>query len=592
MAETAETSLKDEVKILSKGVGKWKVKLRLPMEYVQGNLSLFKKINQVKKQLAKMLELPSGLLEYGEIVNKEIREDHLAVTLEISRKAAPGGPIAVHILPGISEYNMEFPDMIATIDLYIYDTIGSLVTIDKIDKIIEKNKIAKELVHWEVIEKAIDRIMEHHQPILGTVFAQGVYPDSGQDAELIFPVFQGKSIEEVLQSTEDRRVKRGDLLLKKIRAKRGSRDGHNVRGELVKSPLGKEIKIEGDRGTITNLKETEITSQIDGLMMLEFESKELEVKSTLNGRKIEPTQVVRVSVAPVRIFSGDKIVDVCTNSAVEVRGNVKSGGKIISTSEIIVKGDVEVETILQSKEDIHIKGSIQGGSLTSQKNIEVSDEVSGAEITATEKVTIHTAASDATITGREVEIKELKGGKVVAKEKVKIGKVKLGDKEKKPEVRIGIADFHNNRVLENNKFIVFGNNNLDEMRNVFGEEIVEKVNNANLKAMLLKHIKEMRLTSRISYNRNQTEAIMRLLDSTASIRELLSEKISENQDLEEVIKKAMGALKELVILEGSDIPFEAVIGSQVVEIPETDQSIKCVQEGINDTMLDTKEMDA
>jgi uncharacterized protein (DUF342 family) len=585
MVETSNIQSTDDVKILSKGVGKWKVKLCLPLEYVQGKQALFSKINQVKKQLAGMLELPPGLLEYGEVVSKEMKDDHLVVTLEISRKVVDSGPLAVHILPEISEYGVEFPDMIAAIDLYAVDLFGSLINVEKINSLVEKNRVARELVQWDVIQEGLERLLANYQPILGLVIARGEFPDPGEDAELIFPTVQGMSMEEISQDADKRRVRGGEVLVKKFGAKHGSKDGMNVRGEVVRSPTGGDIRIEAGRGTIINLKGTEITAQTDGLMTLEFLSADAENRDN-SDISTRGCQVVRVMVSPLKVIETDNPISVCTNSSIEVVGNVMSGSRIISSAEIIVKGDVEAKAVLESKEDIHVQGAVQGGSLTSQKNVYISDGVSGGEVTAKNRVRIDGMITGAKITGREVTSKGMQGGKVTAKEKIVVGKVEADENGQRPEIKIGIADFHENRVVENEKFIAFGNDNLTEMKQVFGEEIVEKVNSVNVKAMFLKHIKEQRLASRITYKKNQIQAILQLLDSTSSIRELLTEKSKENEELTEVIRNALGALKELVILEGNAGSFEAKMGTKMVEIPQSTQGIKLRQEGINDVAVE------
>ncbi len=48
----------NDVEILSKGVGKWKILLKIPIDQVKGKKELYQKINKIKKQLAESLELP------------------------------------------------------------------------------------------------------------------------------------------------------------------------------------------------------------------------------------------------------------------------------------------------------------------------------------------------------------------------------------------------------------------------------------------------------------------------------------------------------------------------------------------------------
>jgi uncharacterized protein (DUF342 family) len=578
----------DEVELISKGVGKWKVLLKLPIEEVKGKNELYQKINHLKKQIAESLELPPQLLEFGDVANKKTIGDKLEVTLEISKKTLENGPLAVHILPGISDYGMKFNDMEATLDLYVFDTMGSLVSEDKIKKLIAKNQISPDFVQWDTIRKSLEKLMEDHQPIIGLTIAKGISPDPGRDAELNIPSLAGMTEDEIGRCVDERVVRRNDILVNKTPPRRGSKEGKSVKGESIPAPIGRDIMIQAERGTIINLKETEVAAQIEGLMNVEF----INPDSVTEKFDLDPKhykQKIIVKINPLRTLTNSKPIDVCTNSSVEIRGHLKKDSKVISSSEIIVKGDVENDTVLESKDDIHIHGSTKGGTIVSQKNVFITSNVNNTEITAKNNVRIDNIAKDSKIAGCAVEIKGLCGGEIVAKEKVTLGKIVAGNDGKKPVIKVGMEDYHQNRVQENRKFIEFSAVNLGDMKNIFGDEIVDKVNRVNMKAMFLKHVKEVRLTSKITYRKDQAEAIMQLLDSTSSIRELSDEKIEENNKLSKKIEEALGALKQVEIVRGSTTPIHLKLGSKTKEIGVQDRSVRLSQinnEEIKEEALD------
>jgi hypothetical protein len=582
MPHTPTATSSETIRILSKGVGKWKVMLRLPMDQVRGRKALFKKISLVKQQLAQMLELPAKLLEFGDIKEKKQEGDYLTVKLDVAKKQAESGPLMIHILPATSDYGVEFPDMVATLDLYVFDAFDSLVSEDKIHNLIKKHQIPPEMVKWNDIRQSIEQLVDTQTPIHGLEIARGYFPEPGKDAEIQFPSSGNLSIDEVVQNIDYRRVRRGDFILHKINPQRGRKEGVNVRGEPIPSPMGKNIRIKAGRGTIIDLSDTKISSQIDGLMVVEYAEEQPENHDNSGDEKKAPIPTIHVKVNPLRLIDGDEQLDLCTNSSVEVLGNLKPGSKIISASEIIIKGDVEEGTSLESKEDIHIFGTTEKAALTSHKGVYLTGNASETEITAKEAVTVDGAAVDTTITGGEVNAMELHGGGVIAKERVTIGKIAAGKDGRIPDIKVGADDFHRNRVQENERFIDFGQSNLNEMRKIFGESMVEQVNRVNLKSMFLRHLKDLRLTSRTSYQKDQARSVMRLLDSTSSIRELLNEKVKENNELSELIQKALSALKELVILEGNSSPINVKLGSHIVKVPAADGGRKFSQEGENE----------
>jgi uncharacterized protein (DUF342 family) len=581
MSETIEEISKDDVKVVSEGVGKWKVRIHLAIDRLKDNRALFLKINDVKRQLAKEINLPPQLLEFGDITDRKEENGILAVTVDIFKKIMQSGPLALHLLPATSDYGFECSNMIASLDLYVFDSLGSLITEEKIDKLLKKHKIKSEYMHWDAIHDALNRLLADPTPIIGLEVARGEFPDPGRDAKLTFPAFEGMTIEEIVTRVDDRRVRQGQILVQKLPPQCGIKNGTDVRGEQIPAPSGRDIRIEAGRGSIINLSATEITAQGDGLMMVELihDHNELVTEDADDARG---ELIVRIKVNPLKIIEGGEELDICTNCSVEIHGRVPAGSRIISSSEIIIKGDIDAGAILQSNNDIHINGRILGGSLTSQHSVIISGSVSGGEITAKEKVRIDSAASDAQIIGSDVKVMELQGGAVIAQTKAVLGKVKTGKNGKKPEVRIGAEDFHLNRVQENKKFIDFGISNLDEMTKVFGDEIVNMITGSNLKAMFLRHARERRLTTKSGYDKSQAKAVMRLLDSTSSIRELLNEKNKENSQLSKKIEQAMGAIKELVILEGSSCDVQVKLGTQMIEVAPFGASMKFSQIGIEE----------
>ena len=391
MIKDSVFSTSDDVEILSKGVGKWKILLKLLIDQVKGKKALYQKINKIKRQLADSLELPPQLLEFGDISKKKTIGDILEVTLEISKKVIENGPLAIHFLPGTSDYGTNFNNMEATVDLYVFDALGSLVSEDKIKKLITKNQIPPELIQWGTIQDSLEKLLEDHTPIIGLTIAKGIFPDAGRDAELKFPAFQDMTEEEIVKCVDERVVRQSEILVNKTPPRQGLRKGKSVKGDPIPAPTGRDIMVQAERGTIVNLKETEITAQIEGLMNVEF----IDQDSDDGEFDLDPKhykQKVIIKVNTLRILASDQPVDVCTNSSVEIRGNLKEGSKVISSSEIIVKGAVENDTVLESKEDIHIRGSVKGGSIVSQKNVTVTSNVNNAEITAKDRVTIDNIA--------------------------------------------------------------------------------------------------------------------------------------------------------------------------------------------------------
>jgi hypothetical protein len=87
------------------------------------------------------------------------------------------------------------------------------------------------------------------------------------------------------------------------------------------------------------------------------------------------------------------------------------------------------------------------------------------------------------------------------------------------------------------------------------------------------------MPEREGYDRKQAQAVLRLLDSTSSIRELLTEKVTENDQLSKKIDEAMGELKQLVILEENSSELYVKLGTRTIEFPASKAPVKLSQVG-------------
>lgn len=216
-------------------------------------------------------------------------------------------------------------------------------------------------IKFGIDQEAILKFLQNREYNKEFVLAKGKPPRQGKDAKIEY--FFNTSLNTKPKKNPDGTVDYHDLntvsmvqagqkLAHLIQPDRGE-DGMDVLGNTIKPRAVKELKLEFGNHITLSEDRTEITSDVTG-------------HATLTAGKVFVSDVLEIP-ADVDTSTGDINYD----GAVLIKGNVKSGFKVVANGDVVVEGVVEGARIT-SKGQIVIKQGIHGmnkGVLEARGNI-------------------------------------------------------------------------------------------------------------------------------------------------------------------------------------------------------------------------------
>lgn len=269
---------------------------------------------------------------------------------------------------------------------------------------LEKDDILEQLhkfgIKYGIIEENIDKFLSNKKYGTDFVFAKGIEPINGHDAEIIykFNINRNRKPKERKDGTVDflsidiiPKVEEGDILAELIRENEGS-PGTDVKGNNM-LPL-KVKRLDFKYGNNVSVSE-------DGLFLL----------SNVPGHVVLEGDKISVS----NTFSVNGDVDVSTGNIdydgnVDVKGSVISGITLTATGDITIDGTVEGATIIAGGHII-LKGGTKGmgkGSLKAGGNI-VAKFLESVEVSAGGYVTADSILNSNIAAKEDINVNNRKG---------------------------------------------------------------------------------------------------------------------------------------------------------------------------------------
>ncbi len=536
----------DDIKVLSHTYDDWEVELFIPLDQVSEKI-LPLKLKQVKDLLSARYNIPQYALQYQNILQKEVTDDGVITHLRIKRISLEKGKPKFSFQSGISPSGILYSDMACYADLFLLDEFEKMLTPERIIMLLKSEGVAEEFIDKEVVGRAIQELQETSRPILGLRVAQGIFPDSGLDAEIEFYFHAQPSLENADEYISSRKVKRNDLLCAKNSPTEGKSPGKSVRGRDLPPRKGFDIILEPGKNARADIERTKLFAEIEGLAVVRREERSF---MTSAGEKIIPSKVT-ARIDPLRIIeaSENEIIDITTKESVEIRGNLKMGSRIISSGEVHIEGNVSENAVIHAADDLYVNGSINRGDLSSDKNIVSKGDVSGSRLSASGTVVIDGASIASTIIGRDVHIDNIRGGNITAGHSLTVNTLGADEDGISATICIATRDFLQNKINENNSFLDAAKSNLLRLNRLFSEDIVKEVIPQNVQQMLMKFISNQRKDGKPPSSQREIDAYKVLLNSIEPLRRLIFEKELENIRLQRQMRQSSLEKKSVVVKE-------------------------------------------
>jgi len=488
----------------------WQVMIHLPKQEVSDE-QLVEMFRTVKTKIAGDFNLPLNLLHYKDIVRKELNSSLSRISLIMERFDLPQGDPVVRLKSIKADDGIEYKNMILELDLYPLTKAGTVPQYAEIEALIKEAGVSFEFINVKVIERSLQKLESASKPMKNIVIGRGKLPGSSEDGRLEY-CCQIKSLGSKGYIGVEK-VESGRLLCKKIPAVKSRKTGRNLFGKNLASRNPQDYFFTAGDGAKLSNDGTEIYACRSGLFR---------VKDTTS----EPFPLITgltFSLENLSEIDGSKPVNLILEKPVEINGGLKSGSNVISDYEVIINGDVESGANIQTASNIVINGDIIGAEITGTDSINA-DNVNRSRLVAEGKLIIKGTAASSHLSGKEVFIHKLIECTVVASDKLVLQEVLFNEGNSISKLKVGLQNQLRDVAAGNRKFLEFAENNLKNLSKVFGEQIIAEAETSNLPQMLLKHLKNLRLSGSETITLEKRQALTDLLQVIPTLKNLSAEK--------------------------------------------------------------------
>jgi len=556
-------------KILSKGLDHWKILIRLGMEELLDNRTLLSKLFDIKKHLSESEGVPLALLSYEGIIERRQLESEMQVVVRIVRLPIEKGEPTVHFLEKRSPEGIPYADMEATIDIYPFDTFEQIITLKKVLAVIRQSGIAEDRINPWLIRQKVRQASEAMRSIKNTSIAAGKFPDPGEDAKIEFYFPATPSHDSSLEYYGSRRVKKGDVLCRKTPPRDGQNAGANVKGVVLPPHKGLDVELKAQKGVVLSFDKLEASADTDGMVVITWVEVE---KNLLHGKKVIPTEVL-LRVNPVLKVKGDQVVDITTDQAVEVEGNLTIGSRIISNAEVHVSGSIREGSVISSLEDITVDGDVARSELSSDRNVVAQGNITDSKIVAKDKVVVNGEIRRTRVVGKDITANRILGSNILAQNSLCVNSLDDDESDVISSITIGVQEFRRSRMEENHEFLGQAGTNFNRIGELFGEPYLKHVTHSNVQQQWVKYCSSLRNQSR-SHSRGQLDILKKLFENIPTIRTMIEEKSAENERIQEQMEDSGEGDAMLVVRQRVGRTQQLTLGNKSATLESCENGIR------------------
>ncbi|HEY3296412.1 MAG TPA: FapA family protein [bacterium] len=532
-----------QFEVVAKGFDTWDIQFRIDTEELVDQKILLGHLRAIKQKMAEAQRLPDNSLLFDGILSKTRTASAVDVVVRIKKVQFEKGNPTVSFKDGIALDGTRYARMNAVLDMCYLDRFERVITLERVMNVVREAAIAPDLIDEEFISSKVQVVLGSQAPFKGAPIAKGVFPAIGRDAELEFYFHAVPSPEAVESYLSSRKVKRGDLLCRRIPPTTGDKPGRNVLNEVLPVRTGLDTTLTAGAGVILSLDECEITADADGVVVV---TRTMTRVNLPQGVKEIPATVA-LKINPVLTVSGDQVLDITSSQTIEVIGNLRLGSRIITDCEVFVSGNVEEGTLIEAADDVTIAGSVSGSNLNSQSNITVGSVDGSSVVSAGGHVQINGQARNSRLVGGTVTAGSVAGCDILARSGISLGRIDSDESNLFSTICVGMNDFFQQRLKDNQAFLTSARDNLARIEILMGKEIVKEVTAANVQTMLLRFMARARIGKDPRYHQ-QIDTYRALLQSVPPTRTLIAQKEREDAELRQRMTEQPSRPENIVII--------------------------------------------
>ncbi|MFH1735617.1 MAG: FapA family protein, partial [bacterium] len=340
------------------------------------------------------------------------------------------------------------------------------------------------------------------------------------------------------------------------------REGIDVRGGKIPPINGLDFDLIQGNGTKLSADKNTLTALLDGTATMKRFNRRV---FTATGERIVPSEI-EVTVKPVIKINADEIDELVSEDSIEIQGKLKKGAKVTTKGELYLDGDIEGGATIIAGSLVVINGEIHKSEVSSDSSIITSSGAKNTMITAGKDIEMRGIAENSKVVGQNVSVGGARGSRIVAGKRAFLGFAQSDEHGTKSKIGVGYQEFYENKLEATLKEITSLEASFDKVEEIFGREIVAKMNGANLQQMMIQYLRNRRQIVEETPDKKKIDYIRRLMETIVPLKELLKDKQIETKQLRKKLKLTHDDEPVLVIREKITDPVDITIDGETFNI--------------------------
>lgn len=529
----------ERIRISTQGYDRWKAEVLLSNGETSEEITR-KHLRDIKAELSKQTGIPEDHFQYTRLLDRKETPEGLILEMEIVKQEICKGAPVFRLESLAGPDGTLFTDMELKIDLFPYDEFDKPLIRETLENRLVMAGIQLDLLDWIALKKALETLKKTNKELINLAAGRGILPGFGTNAIIEYALPVSERNRALPAQVGTRRTKKGEVLLYRTPATVGLKVGRNLWGRELAPRRGRDVELKVGEGAKLSSDARCITAERDGLAI--FEHLEQTIR---HSGKVErfPARIV-VDVEPLHTIEGNRVLELKYEGHLEIEGNLLSGSQLQVTGAVIIHGDIEKDSKVIARGNIHINGKIKGGFIQSDGFLGSNEGATEVEAKAEKGVYIHGKVEDSYIAGQDVHLREVKRSKIHALREVVVERID-DSSESESEIVVNMREFLARRQGENVHTFQNMTETLKRLVQLFGSDIIQSVDSTNIRQVLHKFLRDQKGKGVPTFSHNEIVNLRRMLELVPDFRNVLTDL---GQELREVTEQIQSHPDEEILL--------------------------------------------
>ncbi|HEY3296159.1 MAG TPA: flagellar assembly protein A [bacterium] len=521
----SEPTPERRVRLVSQGYNSWRVQVLFPdTELSAGEIS--DRLREVKQELASQFGIPDAMLEYKQLLSKQVTRHGLLVQMQITKQDVPSGAPVFRALPLQLEDGTLFSDMRIEATFFPYDEFERTLTRQAVEVHLKSGGFDTGCINWDTVTQILLEMEERLCPVKGVEIGRGTPPGVGQSSRLTYgvPAYQEQFLTSAWVGT--RPVVRGEFLAEASTSTAGHKWGRNVFGRELEPCPGISTRLVAGTGVKLVARETQLMALQDGLLVLERAGHDRRSRDTCDLIPLKLT----ASVLPLSTIQTTEVLNLDLTEPTAIFGSVEPGSRIRSKAPLYIEGNVGEGAVIKCSKSLRISGSATKANITSGYHLCINGDARACTLHAEYTLQVEGWVADSALSGMDVIVNEIIGGSVDALRQTSIQHTNdTGGMA--ATIRINLNKYLSNRQATGQEVLVELRDYMQQIVDLFGPEIAAGVKEGTAQRQMLKWLQQQKAAGAPNYTHAEMQELRTVMEMIPQIQEQVKAIGAELRDI-------------------------------------------------------------